>query len=256
MYYARVLGLIEPPSVEVGDTAMYATLALCIASALALGAHCVAGAVRERSLVPVLALAGGVVALPIEPLWDVVVQFVFPFDTQPIAFTAYGRPIPLYLAFIYPAFIGWGSYVGYRMIKRGATRGQLLAVPVVFCLADAAIEIAGINAGVWLYYGEHSFTLFGWPLYFGVLNGSIPLLGGFLMVLLEQRLQRAARLALVFVVPTVYAGIYAAAGWPTWAALNADVPGSFVWLAGAATITITGGVCWLVVVASRSACSR
>jgi hypothetical protein len=246
-----MIALAQPPAYEVGDTEMYVTLAVLVAVAVALGAFCVARAVRERDPVPVFALLGGVVALPIEPLWDVVVRFVFPFNTDPIAFTAFDRPIPLYLAFIYPAFIGWGSYLGYRLIRGGATTSVLMRLPVVFLVADAAIEIAGIRAGVWHYYGGHSWTLFAWPLYFGVLNGTIPLLGGFLLHVLEPRLHGVSKLGLLFVVPTAYAGIYAAAGWPTWAALNADVPASVTWLAGAVTMLLCVGV-WRLIAAEAA----
>jgi hypothetical protein len=233
-----VPSLHAPPTLHASDSALAATLVILIVAAVALAAHCVHDAWRARTLVPVFALLGGIVALPIEPFWDVNVQFAFAANSHPIAFTAFGRDIPLYLALIYPAFIGWGSYVGYRLIREGASRRALLRLPVVFFVADAVIEIVGIRAHLWEYYGHQSFTIVGWPIYFGVLNGMIPLLGGALLTVAAPRLRGAERVALAFAVPAVYAGIYAAAGWPMWAALNAHVARSVDWLAGATLIAL------------------
>ncbi len=213
-------------------------------AALALLVWSLREARRRRTAMPLLALAGGVIALPLEPFWDVNVKFVFATDSHPIAFTAFERAIPLYLAFIYPAFIGWGSYVVYRLIRDGATRGRLLLLPVAFFAGDAAIEITGIEAGLWRYYGDQAWNPADWPMYFGALNGAITLIGGWLLAVGEDRVPRVA---LALAVPTAYAGIYAAAGWPTWAALNADVPGAVVWAAGAATIVMTAGICRVLV---------
>jgi hypothetical protein len=213
-------------------------------AALALLVWSLTEARRRRSAMPLLALAGGVIALPLEPFWDVNVKFVFAADSHPIAFTAFERAIPLYLAFAYAAFIGWGSYVAYRLIADGAPRRRLLLLPVAFFAADAAIEIAGIEAGLWRYSGDHAWNPAGWPMYFGALNGAITLIGGWLLAVAEERVPR---IALLLAVPTAYAGIYAAAGWPTWVALNADVPGAVVWAAGAATMVMTAGICRVLV---------
>jgi hypothetical protein len=83
-------------------------------------------------------------------------------------------------------------------------------------------------------------------MYFGVLNGAITLIGGWLLVGAEQRLRGITRPLCALAVPAAYAGIYAVAGWPTWAALNSGVPRVVVWAAGAATIVIATGVCWLI----------
>jgi hypothetical protein len=235
---------------------MDATLAVLVTAGIVLGAYCAREAWRGRDALPVLAFLGGVVALPLEPFWDVNVLFLFPFNTEPTAFTAFGRPIPLYVAAVYPAFLGWGSYQAYRLIRRGATTRQLLLVPAAFFVADAMIEIAGTKAGVWLYYGNQPFTVWGWPMYFGVLNGMIPLLGGWALALLEPRLRGPGRAGFVFVVPSAYAAIYAAAGWPTWCALNTDVPRIVIWAAGLLTMSICAGIAWLVATAATAGAAR
>ena len=190
-------------------------------------------------MVPLLALLGGVVALPIEPFWDVNVDFTFAANSHPIALTAFGRHIPLYLAFIYPAFIGWGSMLGHRLISRGTDVRRLLALPLIFMVADAAIEIAGIRLHLWAYYGHQPLTIASWPLLFGALNGAITLIGGALLASLDGRLRGWRRPLLALVVPSAYVGTYAVAGWPMWVALNADVPRAVAWLAGGAAIGIT-----------------
>jgi hypothetical protein len=232
---------VTAPRIIAPDPTLTATLVVLVLGAALLAAHCAAGAVRGRTLVPLLALAGGVLALPIEPFWDVNVLFTFASNTHPVALTAFGRHIPLYLAFIYPAFIGWGSFLGYRLIARGTTARGLLLLPACFFAADAAIEIAGIHLRLWAYYGHQPLTIAGWPILFGALNGAITLLGGALLAVLDRLLSGwRRRVLLTLAVPSAYVGIYAVAGWPMWAALNARVPLVVDWLAGVAAIAICG----------------
>ena len=230
------------PLVAANNTALAAALAAFAVGAVAMSAHCVLEAVRRRSWLPVLAIIGGVIALPIEPFWDVNVAFTFATNSHPIALTAFGRHIPLFVAFAYPAFIGWGSYLGYRLIKAGHPTRTLLALPAAFFLADAVIEMVGTKLNLWLYYGQQPFTVARWPVLFGLLNGTITLLGGALLAALEPRLTGHKRPLLALAIPTAYAGIYAVAGWPMWVALNARVSRVVDWLAGAASI----GICVLV----------
>jgi hypothetical protein len=176
-----ITALLQPPVVTASDTTLGIALFVLAAGALGLLSWSILDGRRNATSIPVLAFAGGVIALPIEPFWDVNVQFAFATNTHPIAFTAFGRHIPLYLACIYPAFIGLGSYLGYRLISRGATRKQLLLLPVAFFAADAIIEITGATANLWDYYGHHAWHPLDWPVYFGVLNGAITLIGGWLL---------------------------------------------------------------------------
>lgn len=244
--------MLAAPQIVAGEGAQQAALIVMGCGAALLTIWSAVDGLRRQTFIPLLALLGGVIALPSEPFWDVNVQFVFAADSDPTAFTAFGRPIPLYLAFIYPAFIGWGSYLGYRLIRSGAPRNKLLMLPLAFFVADAVIEIIGIKASLWSYYGDHSWNPLAWPIYFGMLNATIPLLGGWLLVGIENRTRGLARAFTALAVPTAYAGIYAAAGWPTWAALNASVPDAVVWVAGAATILIAASCCWLVAESSDS----
>jgi hypothetical protein len=114
-----------PPRIVAPDATLTATLVVLVLGAGLLAADCVFPALRARSLVPVLAIAGGVLALPIEPFWDVNVLFTFASNTHPVALTAFGRDIPLYLAFIYPAFIGW--LAGVAAIAMCGLATQLVA---------------------------------------------------------------------------------------------------------------------------------
>jgi hypothetical protein len=234
------------PRVIASSAALYVTLAVLGAAALLLGAHCAVRAVRSRSAIPLLALLGGVLALPIEPFWDVNVDFTFAANSHPIALTAFGRQIPLYLAFVYPAFIGWGSMLVHRLIRKRIGVRRLLALPLVFLVADAAIEIAGIRLRLWSYYGPQPLTIASWPLLFGALNGAIPLVGGAMLAALEGRLAGWRRPLLALVVPSAYVGVYAVAGWPMWVALNADVPRWVDWLAAGAAVGISAIVVGLV----------
>jgi hypothetical protein len=251
--YPQMLALaVSVPRVVADHDALAIGLAVFAAGAALLSAHCVIDAVRRRTWLPVLVIAGGVISLPIEPFWDVNVLFTFASNSHPIALTAFGRRIPLFVAFAYPAFIGWGSYIAYRLIKAGKSARALLVLPAAFFLADATIEIVGTRLHLWLYYGQQPFTVAKWPMLYGALNGTITLLGGALIAVLEPRLTGFRRPLIVLAVPSAYVGIYAIAGWPMWAALNARVSRPVEWLAGAASL----GICVLVAQLTAETCGR
>lgn len=227
----------EAPTLFASETALRIALVAMVAGAAALAVHCFVGAIRMRSFIPIYAMVGGVVALPIEPFWDVNVLFTFATNSHPVAFEAFGRAIPAYLAFIYPLFIGWGSFLTYSIISRGSTARQLVWIPVGFAAFDFAIEILGSKANLWAYYGGYTFTIFGWPLAFGILNGMIPLLGGAAFTAVYSApLGKVKWFAYLFVVPSAYVGIYAVASWPVWWTLNAELPRFVDWVAGAVLI--------------------
>jgi hypothetical protein len=237
----------EAPPLFASDAALRVALIAMIAGAAVLAVHCFIAAIHTRSLIPIFAMAGGVVALPIEPFWDVNVLFTFATNSHPIAFEAFGRDIPVYLAFIYPLFIGWGSFLTYSMICRGAPARQLVWIPVSFAIFDLVIEIIGCKADLWAYYGGQTFTIFGWPLAFGILNGMIPLIGGAaFMAVRSVPFGKFKWFAYLFVVPSAYVGIYAVAGWPVWWTLNAELPRFVDWIAGVVLILICAVVARLV----------
>lgn len=234
------------PYILAGPTEQVVVLALAAGAALCALIWSVLAGLRGRSALPPLALLGGLIAVLMAPFWNINLQFVLATNTEPVVFSAFGRPIPLYLAFAYSAFLGWGSYLGYRLIKEGATRGQLLALAAAFFVADGVIEMAGAQVGLWIYYGYPVWSPFGWPIYVGVMNAAVPLLGGWLLVVLDRRLRGLVKGVAVLAIPAAYGGVYVAAGWPTWVASNAAVGPVTLWLAGGATILISAGVCWLV----------
>jgi hypothetical protein len=248
-----VMQAVSVPHVVASDSVLQETLLLLVVAAVLIAVHCVVIAVRDRTPVPLLALLGGVVALPIEPFWDVNVLFTFAANSAPIAFTAFGRSIPLYLAFIYPAFIGWGSALSYRLIRTGHSARELVTLAAGFLIGDAVIEIVGIKLGLWIYYGGQPLTIVGWPILFGVLNGAITLLGGALLAALEGTFHGYRRVLLVLAVPSAYMGTYAVAGWPTWAALNADIAPLARQVAGTVSVTLCVLIMWL---AASSVCKQ
>lgn len=234
------------PYILAGTTEQLVAFALMAGAGLCALLWSVVAGIRGRSFLPLLALLGGLLALAIAPFWEINAQFVFASNAEPTAFTAFGRAMPLYLVFAFPAFFGWGSYLAYRLIREGATRAQLLVLPLAFFVADAALEIAGVQTGLWIYYGFHSWNPFGWPIYIGVLNATVPLVGGWLLVVLDRHTPAPGKILAVLAVPTAYTGVYAAAGWPAWLALDATAPPLVMWLVGAVTILISIGICWLV----------
>ena len=71
-----------------------------------------------RTGVPLLALAGGVLASLEEPWIDRLIQLWYPRDAPMVMFTWFGVHQPLYLHLYYPGFVGLGAYVTYLGLRK------------------------------------------------------------------------------------------------------------------------------------------
>ncbi|MDT7747820.1 MAG: hypothetical protein QOD96_1482 [Pseudonocardiales bacterium] len=204
---------------------------------------------RRRTWVPLLALAGGVLASFEEPWIDRLIQLWYPSDAPLVMFTALGIHQPLYLHLYYPGFVGLGAYLTYRGLVRYPDGRMLWPVFAGICVLDLVFEGPSTFFGVYHYYGAQPFQLAagGWPLWVAPVNAAGPLLGGWLIHLLRPRLTGASTAMVALLPPLAYAGVYGATTWPTTTALNSDVSAPWRWGAGALTMAL----CVAVVVGIR-----
>lgn len=199
---------------------------------------------RGDGWVPLLALAGGVLASLEESWIDRLIQLWYPADAPFVLFTALGVHQPLYLHLYYPGFVGLGAYVTYLGLLRHPDGRMLWPAFIGICALDLVFEAPATWFGVYHYYGAQPFQLFagGWPLWVAPVNAAGPLLGGWLIHRLRPRLTGPATVTVALLPPLAYAGVYGATTWPTTSVLNSPVPAGWGWPAATVTIALSVSV--------------
>jgi hypothetical protein len=212
---------IPVPPVDMVMPSINSVVALANFGVLAVVAVLVAReARRTQSWVPLLILLGAALASLQEPIYDIVGAVWYP-EHGTVAFNrAFNVSIPLWLIPGYAWYIGGLGNFMYRKMQRGALHRPLWQYYLLFWLANFALEMPGLNLGIYRYYGEQPFRVLGFPLWMAVTNALMPLLIGSLFNRLRGILVGPAALLAVVLVPMVVGAAQIAAGWPTWLALN------------------------------------
>jgi hypothetical protein len=175
---------------------------------------------RTRSWIPLLILVGAALASLQEPIYDIVGAVWYP-DHDTVAFNrAFNVSVPLWLIPGYAWYIGGLGNVMYRKMRPGVAHRPLWQYYFLFWLANFALEMPGLNLGIYRYYGDQPFRVLGFPLWMAVTNGLMPLMLGALFNALRDVLVGPAALLTIVLVPMVVGATQIAAGWPTWLALN------------------------------------
>jgi hypothetical protein len=175
---------------------------------------------RTRSWIPLLILLGAALASLQEPIYDIVGAVWYP-EHGTIAFNrAFNVSIPLWLIPGYAWYIGGLGNIMYRKMQAGVEHRPLWQYYFLFWLANFALEMPGLNLGIYRYYGDQPFRVLGFPLWMAVTNGLMPLMLGGLFNALRNVLKGLAALLTIVLVPMVVGATQIAAGWPTWLALN------------------------------------
>jgi len=169
-----------------------------------------------------LFLAGGCM-MAMEPAVDTVGGCWFPRIHSWIVFTAYGRPIPLWLCLAYFFYFGIGVGVYWLIIRGGLTRAQLFVLFGAAMLGDFILETVLLHFHTYIYYGGQPLRVLHFPLWWAPVNA---------------------------VIVVVSAGLNTAAGWPSWFAINATMPWAVRQLAGLATFALAT---WFVSLAAAIA---
>ena len=213
---------IPAPPVELVMPPINSVVAIANLVVLAIVAVFVAReARRTRSWIPLLILAGAALASLQEPIYDIVGAVWYPEHGTIAYIRAFNVSIPLWLIPGYAWYIGGLGNVMYRKMQPGVERRPLWQYYFLFWLANFALEMPGLNLGIYQYYGDQPFRVLGFPLWMAVTNGLMPLMIGALFNALRDVLVGPAALLTVVLVPMVVGATQIAAGWPTWLALNA-----------------------------------
>jgi hypothetical protein len=205
--------LISPMSPAV----MLAFFGLTAVAALALAVY---WSVIRRDALPVFCCVGAVLCALNEPIFDVLGKIVYA-ENNVMAYSAFGRQIPVFLVIGYIAWVGLLPYVIARGMAAGWSRTQLYGVSVAGVASVCVTELVNVFVHGWEYYGEAPLKFFG-----GVAAmASVPLAAGFLLYSLAFPATGWRRLLAGLVIP-IFAlpMMFAATGWPLYLALYTPLP--------------------------------
>jgi hypothetical protein len=177
---------------------------------------------RSGSPAFLLMLVGGYICSFNEATVDVLGHCFFPVDGV-IGYTAFGRPIPVWVILAYVVFFGGLSYVMALAFKRGASHRAMWYGIGIFGVLNVLLEIPMLRAGLYVYYGNQPLTIGGFPVSWLVINSLGSLFGAVVVVRLSWFFTGARQLLLVFVPFATYMASWVLA-MPYFGITNTDMP--------------------------------
>jgi hypothetical protein len=203
--------------------------------------------VRKRDPLMLICLAGGALSMFYEPIVDVLGLVWFPRPNQWIAFQVFGRPIPLFIAFVYSWFIGGQGYLAYRRFAKGIDMRGVVRLWAAFAVCDLFIESPGVIANTYHYYGHQPFNPWGLPFWWLWVNAVMPLLVAALVLKLRPILGEGRKLLLLIpLVPMADGMANAGTAFPVWLTLNTELGLVWTYLGALASLGLAGIAVWLI----------
>lgn len=199
-------------------------------------------AIRHRNPLPLVLVIAGFMCSLVEPMLDLLGHLRWANDIFGPAFVNFGIDVPYLIPPCYAAFFGLEVYFTYFMLKKGLTVKQFFLIVAVSGLTDAIMETVGLNLNNYEYYGVQPFTLFKFPYWWGVINGTAIFFGGFLLWFLIPRAKGWYRGLIMLAPVTGMMGAYFMCGWPWFLAVNANIPVWTKWVACCIMIALCAGL--------------
>jgi hypothetical protein len=194
---------------------------------------------QYRSALPWMFLVGGLLMCMIEPLVDHNGRVWFPTDGQWNAFVDYGVHLPIWLVMAYVWFFGGRAMLIWHLMEQGRAQDPRWLYKhwgLVFVI-DAVLENIGLYLGVFLYYGEQPLKFGKFPLWWGAINSTTPIVLAALVLVLRPHLTGRKIAWVIPLSPAVAAAVNSSLGWITWNAINnTALPAAVVWGAGCLTV--------------------
>ena len=175
---------------------------------------------KFRDSTAILLWLGGFICSLGEPMLDHIGHLWWPTNLPGPAFKGYDLSVPLLIPPCYVFFVSGMGYVAYRYFQKGVTKRQVFYIWLAIASSDLALELPGVGANVYKYYGHEPFYVFNFPLHWGWLNGTGMLAVGFLTYLLAPRLKGRNKLLLLFVTVSAFLGSYGITAWPAFLSIN------------------------------------
>jgi hypothetical protein len=203
---------------------------------------------QRKTPIPLLFIVGGGLAIFLEPVVDVLGLCFFPRHGQWRLFEAFGRPIPLFLV-VYFWYVGGQGMLAWRRFEEGVTKRDVWRLYAIFMIVNVILESPGIWMNIYTYYGKQPFDFWGFPLWWAPINAGMPIVAAALVYRLRPYLTGWRVLGVAALVPMADGLTNGASAWPTWVALNTQLPSAVTWTAGAVTCGLAAFLVWIVTLA-------
>jgi hypothetical protein len=241
--------LLPPPPVSAAVTFGAEFTVTVLFAAIALAALVYSLIDWKRSGKPsflLMFIAGGAMFI-VEPMIDTVGGCWFPANSF-VAFTAYGRPMPVWLCLTYFFYFGIGVGVVWRMMNRGLSRARLWTLYFGAIAADVAEEILLLHFKVYMYYGPQPLEVLSFPLWWCAVNGLTTMAAAAVVYRYQDYLMTGWRqMQVIPVVLTVSTAVNCMVGWPSWMAINTPVSAVVTQAAGIGSFCLSLWLMSLVV---------
>jgi len=220
-------------------------LAVLVATAVLFAARAVR---RENNWLPLLLIAGGSLAIVWEPVVDILGACWHPAIGQWTLFTAFDRPMPVWLGLAYPWYFGAQTALIWYALSRGKLRPVMLwPWWVAMIVSDIVLETVGLHFDGWIYYGQQPLVFLKFPLWWAATNSVGVLLAAVVTWKIEAYL-RGPRTLLALLIPiATYAAANGAVAVPAFVAINAPVSPLVTQLCGVLCFVLSAVVVNLLV---------
>lgn len=226
---------VPPMGMSAPHAASVEFMVICVAC-FAVAVAYVAWAARRGEYLGGMLLVSGLLAGVLEPMLDSLGLLWFARNNVAVAVTAFHRFVPLYVVLGYSFFFGGLAYVAYQGLVAGKPAAWFWKLYAAAWLLDFALQATGAAIGLYKYYGQQPFMIFGTPAWWFSIDATLPALAAAVLFAFRDRLTGWRWLLAIPVVPALYAGVNGAEGWPVFEVINSHVPAVVLWLGGAVTI--------------------
>jgi hypothetical protein len=203
----------------------------------------------ERSWVPLLYCVGGALTCFLEPILTRLLDATHAQIGQQVAYEALGQLVPWHAAISYTFYFGLAYLFLVPAFKQRLYTANIIWLILVGITASAWIyEVPLIRIGLWTYYGDQPYQIFGvQPLYWSVASMAMLLVPTVLIARLEDRLVGWRKILILPIAPMGAMAGAAAACWPIWFALNSPYGNGVKYFAATLTIGFAMLIAWLAV---------
>lgn len=177
---------------------------------------------KKKNDLPILMCLSGLIVSLLEPMLDTLGHLWWPTNLPGPAFIGFDLHIPWLIPPCYVFFIAMTGYWAFLQMKKGLTVKGVFIVWLLIASTDIIMEMPGTALGAYVYYGDASFKVLGFPLAWGWLNGTSMLAVGALLYIVEPHLKGWNRLYITLVCVAAMGAAYGVTAWPYFMSLNWD----------------------------------
>lgn len=198
---------------------------------------------KHKDDIPLWMIVGGLIASLLEPMLDTLGHLWWPDNLPGPAFIGYDLSIPWLIPPCYVFFISMTGYWAYTRMKAGLDIKGLFLIWLLITSTDIIMEMPGTAFGAYVYYGDASFKILGFPLAWGWLNGTSMFAVGALLWAVEPHLKGNNRIYLALVSVVAMGAAYGVTAWPYFMSLNWPMP----WIASRVLTLVSLLLCAILV---------